>query len=133
MAKRFMFVCFGILALPLAYNLGSQRADAQGSGTISAAFIGAMNGDGTLAVVGRTLYFAGDGISGLPFPTGPIPGSDPVIAVGMVPNHTLAILANGDVYRSLNGAAWTFAWNVVGSPTPATRSTWGALKAKYHN
>ena len=32
MAKRFFFVCLGILCLALAYHLGANNASAQGSG-----------------------------------------------------------------------------------------------------
>jgi hypothetical protein len=129
-ARSFFYVSLGILALALAYHLGAASAGAQ-SGSISATWAGQANGDATLAVVGRTLYGAGEGMNGIPLPTGPIPGTEAVVGIGMNPNDTIAILANGDVWRSLNGAPWTFAWNVLGSSTATLRTTFGSIKARY--
>ncbi|MFC1800026.1 hypothetical protein ACFL2Z_03840 [Candidatus Eisenbacteria bacterium] len=35
MARKFMFVCFGILALAVAFHLGAESADSQGTGAFT--------------------------------------------------------------------------------------------------
>jgi hypothetical protein len=132
MAKRFMFVCIGILALVLAYELGATRASAQLSGTIAAAGLAANGslGGQAFAVVGRKIFGTMN-----PITTDPVPGTDAIIAVGTGgEGGAQVMLANGDVYATEPGFhVWTFEENVLGSPTSATRSTWGTVKAKYHN
>lgn len=85
-AKRFFYVCAGILCLALAYHFGAQSATAQ----------------------------AGNAI--------------------MVAEPGYVYMSNGDVYARSGYPApqsWTFAGNIFSGPTPATRETWGGVKAKY--
>ena len=51
---------------------------------------------------------------------------------GATPRVYIAVTTNGDTWRSESeGAMWTFRGNVFSGPTPATRATWGEVKAKY--
>lgn len=61
------------------------------------------------------------------------PGNPVVAAFGVNP---AVVTANGDVYLGGGGNAggwtnWTLVSNVFTGPTPAQRTTFGALKAKY--
>ena len=132
-AKRFFYVCAGLLCLALAYHLGARSATAQG-GSISAAECLYINGDGTIACVARTVYISDGPFDPVSAQFPPVPGTDPVIAVGTGGGgHVVAMLANGDTYSIPNaaGQTWTFIKNAVGGPTPATRETWGGVKARY--
>jgi hypothetical protein len=130
MAKRFMFVCFGILALAVAYQFGATRASAQLSGTITAAGFGVCSNTGNcgFAIVGRRIYGTMN-----PITTDPVPGTDPIIAVGTGGQAGAQVmLANGDVYFTEPGFhTWGLIYNVLGSPTSAKATTWGALKTHY--
>jgi len=140
-ARAFFFVCAGLLCLATAYHLGARSAGAQlGGGTIAAAQctswdIQSVYSRATVACVNRTVYFYADNNpQGLRTYPG-VPGTDPVVAVGLAAYNMMAMLSNGDTYStSLNGdGTWEFVCNTVGgTPTPTvSQSTWGQLKAKY--
>jgi hypothetical protein len=140
-AKAFLFVSAGIFLLALAYHLGARSVGAQ-STVIDLGEVGQEGSAGpyfAVAVAGRTPYFAQQGTvpgsmsPGQPLP--PIPGTSPVLAIsatarGDVP--VISMMANGDVYEfNSDQGAWYLAGNVLGGPTPATRETWGGVKARY--
>ena len=50
MAKRFMFVCLGLLALAVAYHLGASAAQSQATGT----FVGIGGVETTLCAITAT-------------------------------------------------------------------------------
>ena len=138
-AKRFFFVCAGILCLALACQLGTRSAAAVGVGPQGASF-GYSNGVKSLSFAsGRAVYgyetsqFGSD-FTAVPAPGGAVPGSDEIIATLQYPggndDNYLVMLANGDVYESTAGGSWQLLGNFPSSV--AVRSaTWGAVKARY--
>jgi len=91
LAKRFFYVCAGLLCLSLAYHLGARSATAQAGASVS----GFATWNGVLYV----------------------------------------LTPSGVVYwRQQSGTAMTplvSLGNFWESPTPATRETWGGVKARY--
>jgi hypothetical protein len=65
MAKRFMFVCFGILALAGAYAVGARNSVAQGS---SPTFTGITGNSSCMAAITADgdIYFIGDYATDMP-------------------------------------------------------------------
>jgi len=125
MAKRFFYVCAGLLCIALAYHAGARTATAQVGGGIDGAAFGTWN----TCAVGRTFYYQ---IGGLFVPE-PIPGTDRVIATGGSPAKVM--LENGDVYvypgTPAGGGPWEYAGNMIGAPIPVEQSSFGSLKARY--
>ncbi len=140
-ARAFFFVCAGSFLFVLSYQLGARSAGAQlAGGTIAAAQctswdIQSVYSRATVACVNRTVYFYADnnpqGLRAYPG----VPGTDPVVTVGLAGYNMMAMLSNGDTYStSLNGnGAWEFVCNAVGGAATPTvvRPSWGELKAKY--
>jgi len=131
-AKSFFYVSLGILALAAAYHLGASNARAQSGGAITM-----PSCDGPVAgVVGRSLYYLNGNTGSTGVLHDPIPGTSPIIATGCDSAHLQVLLENGDVY-GWNGTAdapggyWTYYGNLVGGATPATRESWGAVKAAH--
>jgi hypothetical protein len=132
MAKRFFYVCAGILALAVAGGIGFNSARAQIGGPLYFAGVGGASA----AVVGRTLLVL---TNSMPSPTSfpvPVPGTSEIVSVlvynaGYMPPATTVVLANGDTYHWSGAVA---AWELVGSfsgPTPSRSTSWGELKARY--
>jgi hypothetical protein len=128
-AKAFFYVCAGLFLLALSYHLGARSARAQVGGSVEAA--GVANGFN--AVVGRTLYTMS--FSGSPLARPPVPGSDPIVAADGNESGNQVLLASGDAYffkPTGTPGGWVFQGNLFGAPTPAERTTFGNLKARYH-
>jgi hypothetical protein len=130
MAKRFMFVCFGLLALALAYHLGAKNASAQAP---PYHFVGW----GNLVVVGDQAWQLGAGGWTQRFPQDlpPVPPStlvwwedQPRGAGGMI-----ALTENGEGWSSGGPGGWVSVGFPPGGPTPTRQQSWGQVKAKYHN
>jgi hypothetical protein len=142
MAKRFFFVCAGILCLVVAYQFGAKSARAQGLGSsvIGAMGCGPGGGGPTIALmVDRVTYRATINGSTLAFellpPLPPLPGTSPVLALDMS-CCGFALLENGDVWAGGGGgppSPWSYLGNVMAAsgPTPAQRESFGALKARF--
>ena len=133
-AKRFFYVCAGLLCLALAYHLGATKAGAQSSVTIEGANAGYGSGWAT-GVVGRTFHFKRHNSSeaGGTVPD-PVPGTSPVIATASASGAGGAqwvMLENGDVYSYLTDAPWVYYGNLLGGSTPAQQETWGAMKSRH--
>ena len=116
-AKRFFYVCAGLLCLALAYHFGATSATAAKPGsTIIAA---ECDWPVAVACVDRTVYVLDvtnpQGLRNYPS----IPGTDPVIAVNYSgsSNHITAMLLNGNAYTTLlNGdGTWEFMGNAIGA------------------
>src|SRR6266849_9842034 len=90
MARKFFYVCAGMLMLALAYHLGVTTAEAQ-LGVIEGASVGSGIPS---AAIGRTLY---TGYGGTPVPV-PIPGTSRVLATSST-NQGHVLLESGDVYN----------------------------------
>jgi hypothetical protein len=139
-AKRFFYVCAGLLCLALAYHLGARSAAAFGSG-ISGPEISSENNQIYVALSANRFVsgFLRDlsGYVSLPAPNGPVPGTDDILATHLLPGGDsgtyVVLLANGDIYEAAVGPGqpdWALIGNLIDG-TPAERATWGSVKARY--
>lgn len=143
MARRFFYVCAGMLMLALSYHLGASNATAQsGAGQIVAlnqngydTKIRAITRDGQLYVKDSNQTWnsgvnvlAEAGISGEVVDMETRMQCSPGAECGMY-----VVTAAGDVcYQQLfSPGPWTALPNVFDGATPARRSTWGQLKSRY--
>jgi hypothetical protein len=146
MAKRFFYVCAGLLMLACAYHLGASSAGAEAANNVSIAHIGDSSQKGAWAVVFDRVVVAstpGSEVDPLrvAYVTDPVPGSSPIVAVSGEAKSV--ILANGDVYRW--SGTWSHGGNLlanmvaVSSPAPApglalevgANPTWGNISVSY--
>jgi hypothetical protein len=143
MAKRFFFVCAGILCLMVAYHLGARTAGAQSTGSNVIGAMGCAPGSITPTIalmVDRVEYRAtvdGSGNVQILPPLPPLPGTSPVLALD-ASCCGFALLENGDVWAGGGGgppSPWSYRGNVLAAsgPTPAQRESFGSLKVRYHN
>jgi hypothetical protein len=134
MARRFFYVCAGLLMLAIAYHLGATSATAQASAVIGG--IGCSPGSLTpnISLVVNRVVYRGTGnqyaFQMLP-PLPPIPGTSPVVALD-ASCCGFALLENGDVWAG-GGPTWSYVGNVLSGATTAAQKSWGQVKAKYHN
>jgi hypothetical protein len=130
MAKKFFYVCAGVLMLVLAYQLGASRAIAQ-AGSSQGFSVGQGVGIG---ISGRTLYtrWAGGSAEDGPVPV-PVPGTSPIVASAAGGwNSFEVILENGDIWGwARGGSSWGYGGNVFGGAVGTEASTWGAVKQRY--
>jgi hypothetical protein len=128
-AKRFFYICAGLLCLALAYHLGARSALGSGAGIVDGAHVDCDRGpNGTVfvtGVVGRNVYWNGE-----PAALPAIPGTERIVATCGGGDFFTVVLENGDIYRGLGGQ-WTYLGNIVAKATPATQGTWGEIKSKY--
>jgi hypothetical protein len=122
-AKRFFFICAGILCLAFAYHLGARSASGEAYPTGPVECVG-YSEHTAAAVINHELWRAEAGaLDG----TGTIPSASRAVACG----YDGVVLENGEAWK-WNGVSWglqgTFPFS---GPTPATQETWGSLKARY--
>jgi hypothetical protein len=139
-AKRFFYICAGILCLALAYQLGAVTALGQGGNTLIAAALPA-GGAGSPVLYG----LASNGAlynkviccdtwrySGMTFPiSGRVVDFEVDPGTAINPNPTYYVFTEeGNVFActALSGCSQE---NVFTGPTPATHETWGEIKSKY--
>ncbi len=139
MARKFFFVCAGLLCLAIAYDVGVKNATAQ-TGLVDGAHV---ENDGPsldlTAAIGRQFYrWRWDIVSGQITPgpvtvfAAPIPGTAQVVSTfSDYYGRFVAVLGNGDTYYVDDGSSWKLAGNFAGSPTPAQKASWGHVKARY--
>lgn len=132
MAKKFFYVCAGLLCLVAAYQLGVSSARAQVQNTV---WYAERSSTAVGVAVGRVLHFmsiadgTGQGrTSSLP----PVPGSEEIVAfTGTVDNEGFAVLANGDVWAKRNDSgSWIYIGNLMSGATAVRSTSWGALKVE---
>ena len=130
MAKRFFFVCAGLLCLALSFHLGQVTAQAQSGATIEGGNIGFVQAGSfprATGCVDRIFRWMGEnGALHEDLPV-PVPGTQRIIATD--PFGTV-LLENGDWYK-WGADSWVLIGNLSGGPTPAQRKTWGAMKFRY--
>ena len=140
MARKFFYVCAGMLMLALAYHLGASTAHGQGAGSVLDADDPGL-GSYVVTSSGR-VYFALYGTNLAPAPRwtpkGTILSVAPIVRIqgaGTGPTGidvVHAFDADGNFYVSADGGAtWVRRGNVFGAPTPALNSSWGQVKARY--
>lgn len=133
MAKKFFYVCAGMLLIAASFALGARQSVAQSG--VGPVHVGRIS----CAVIGRTVFAAlsdfreGRGASlTIPYV---IPGSSPVVDVrvdewnGWPAYSAWVALENGDVYQCAASTPWILVANLSGgSPVPTQRISWGATK-----
>ena len=128
-AKRFFYVCAGLLCLALAYHLGARSAGAQLGATIEGA--GIDRGTASVAV-NRVVYRAGTsgGIGQMACGT-PVPGTSPILATSAY-QEVWAITADGKGYVDSGACSWRLAadFGALGT-VPVEGQSWGSVKARY--
>ena len=127
-AKRFFYVCAGLLCLAFAYHLGSAGAAAQGGSIFEGCTV---TGDGRFTgALSRTVYRYAGGVGYAAYAQ-LIPGSASVTAVV----EGYALLENGDMYQWSTSdpgfGQWQYVGNLAGAPTPAQPATFGSVKARW--
>ncbi len=133
MAKRFFYVCAGLLCLAMSYHLGARSAGAQVAGSLVAGSYEpdtspcGVDASGNLWILERN--------SGEVYGPYALPHSGDVVAVtaSYTPGSFFGTLlyTNGDAYHHENGQDWQYVGNVLARPTASRQSTWGLMKARY--
>ena len=121
MARKFFYVCAGMLMLALAYHLGASTAGAQVS---------------QFRVLDPNLMYVETGgqIYALTAQGWVVPSSFPPVPMS-------SLLAGHGPYITTGGTGWWLdgyqnVWNsfpLPGSPTPAMHESWGHVKARYRS
>ena len=129
LAKRFFYVCAGILCLALAYHLGAVSATAQSGASVEGASIESFQLNAfprATACVNRLWRWMEE--NGAPrVNLVPVPGTERIVATDP---YGSVMLENGD-WLQFDGSSWVLVGNLVGAPTPASQGTWGSLKTRY--
>ena len=132
MAKKFMFVCFGLLALAVTFHLGAQYGQAgyvdhSTTGVVSAIF-DSVNWTAVLMDNGQV--WRGDAGGRWEFQ----PRYSPPIPVSQVKfwGYYWVISENNDLWAA---HSYDAGWSNVGSPPGGVAvqpSTWGSIKAQFN-
>jgi hypothetical protein len=141
MARRFFFVCLGILCLVCAYQLGADRARADWDLTVPGQVVGggptnlgvwytAAGEAWGIRVVGPQQYewVRADGFD-LPVPASEVKFLSSVENAGFI-----QVLTNDDVAYVLNwvaGEQWVEVGPFPGGPVPLRGDSWGGVKDRY--
>jgi len=129
MARRFFFICAGLLCLAIAFQFGAVSGHAQTGVAVEGASIESVQ-DNTFpratGCVSRFFYWIGDNGATHQLPV-PVPGRERIVATD--PYETV-LLENGD-WLKFDGMAWVLIGNLTGGATATHSETWGRLKARY--
>lgn len=135
-AKRFFFACAGLFLLALSYHLGASTATAQ-AGSPSIVGVAWRLADGhAYAAASDGSIFATPGYCAAWTRVGQLPAGEVPTEVldGDVGGSMDVMCASGNAYTvtgSFPSIGLVLCSSIYSSPTPATRSTWGNLKARY--
>jgi hypothetical protein len=132
MAKKFMFVCVGILALTIAFLLGAQFGRAEYVEPSATGILAASE------YYNRTYVLTDNGVFGwneadrgwyLPDNGLPMPVSQVKFLI-----HSGAFISKANDLWYYDGYAWVNEGPPPGgAPTPTEPSTWGSIKARFKN
>jgi hypothetical protein len=131
-AKRFLYVSLGILALAVAFHLGTVRARAQSNQAIVGAVHILTESAAAVDQSGR-IYVIGNGPGPRSYEP-PKPGV--IVAVDFAsPQDVVQVLyADGDTFirnPGVAGGQWQFIGNTFGGgAVPGLSTTWGRIKAE---
>jgi hypothetical protein len=135
MARKFFYVCAGVLMLVVAYQFGVTAAHGQAGGTVTDAEdpgLGSyvVTSSGAVYLSGYTSYLAVAPHWSL---VGTIPESSPIVRITSAGDGIAhAFAENGNFYVSPDGGkTWSLHGNVFGGATPALHESWGSLKSRY--
>jgi len=141
MAKKFFYVCAGVLALALAIQLGARVASGQAGGLLVTGGVAGTRGELHASGVDASgnIWVGnifGGGTAGPIAP--PKPGrivaveADDVSISGGQPSEIAILYEDGDVYLWYGGPPWQFMTNILtNSPVTATQKSWGQVKDRY--
>ena len=124
MARKFFYVCAGMLMLALSYHLGATTATAQAAGSLECA---SYSGNAAWAVAGHHLYYLSNSAPREFVDYGPLPNATRAVACGPLG----VVLEDGSVWQSSFGEWVQFGQFPLGGPVPAQQQSWGQLKARY--
>jgi hypothetical protein len=130
MAKKFMFVCVGILALTVAFLLGAQLGRAEyvdhsASGLVAMANV--VTGPQALDENGAVWRFENQGWSG-PSSWGPLP--IPVSQVKFFIDEHRFVSGNNEAWVQMTETEWVNYGPPPGM-TATQPSTWGSIKSQF--
>ena len=136
MAKKFFHACAGLLCLALVYHLGSSAATAQaGNPSIVGVAWRLADGHAYAAAEDGSIFATAGYCTGWTrvgrLPAGEIPTE---VLDGDVGGSMDIMCASGNAYTvtgSFPSIGLVLCSSIYSSPTPATRSSWGSLKARY--
>jgi hypothetical protein len=132
-AKRFFYICAGILCLAFAYHFGARSATAQGP----LAFHLAWEGNPVVVTSQGDVYFhlLGCGNCATWQLQGNVFGGSPAGRTIVECDERVALASSGEVFFNPNANQGIGPWVNLGVPpfgaTPATQTTWGQLKSRY--
>jgi len=131
-ARKFFYVCAGMLMLALSYHLGASTAGAQGPGLGLVCRLDGtdMYSTESFCTPGGDIYqYWGGHWTKTSNVFGGAPGGRQVVSY----DSGVALASNGEVFVSslLGYNAWTSRGFPIGGPTPALQETWGSLKSRY--
>jgi hypothetical protein len=122
-------VCCALFLLSVVYAVGARTVASQ-TGHVEAGYI-ETGGENTTAVINRLVYFWHGPAQGISLVTSyPIPGNSRIVFCVALFNEAWALLENGEMWRSVDGGAWTLRVTFPGS-TPTTSESFGSVKARY--
>ena len=125
MARKFFYVCAGMLMLALSYQLGASTVVAQVPGTVDCVGFGTYSAN---AVIGGRLYFINNSSPSVVEDLGPLPTPGRAVACG----YQGVVMEDGSVWVNNGPGNWrqlaTFPFT---GPVPTQRETWGQLKSRY--
>lgn len=136
MAKRFFLSCTGLVFLAIAWNVGAQSASAQ-AGSTEITGVAWRRADGYAYATARDgTVFANPGYCGTWTQVGHLPAGEVPVEVldGDVGGSLDIMCASGNAYTVVGpfpSISLVLCSSIYASPTPAQRSTWGTLKARY--
>ena len=135
MAKRFFYVCAGMLMLALAFHLGATSAQSQSANKL--VDVAWRRSDGfAYAVTSAGEIWANPGNCGSFIRVGQMPaGCVPVTVLDGDVGGSLDIGCENGQFYTVVGAVpnvqLQLCSSIFGGPTPITSQSFGALKAKY--
>lgn len=134
MAKRFFYVCAGILLLTIAYQWGARSARAESLGVLVAGSFDpdtdalGIDGNGQMWMLSHN----GARLGPLALPKQGTVVEATGANVGGTTFDANVLYADGDAYV-YDRSSWRFIGNVLGGATNTPKESWGALKARYHH
>ena len=124
MARKFCYICAGMLMLALSYHVGANTATAQVAGTFECA---SYSGNAAWAVAGHHLYFLNNSHPAAFVDYGPLPNATRAVACGPLG----VVLEDGSVWQSITGEWLQFGQFPFSGPVPTQQQSWGQLKSRY--
>ena len=129
-SRTFLNVSLAILALVLAYALGTRSATAQSPGGFEAADI--ESNENTAAVIARQLWYW-HGVANPPalVTSMSVPGSAAIVACSSNGGAGWVLLANGEEWKCWTGGPWALVATWLVGSTGIQQQSLGSVKVRY--